>query len=789
MNRKFSMVLFLEIAVLGAGGCQSDETDQDELQALLHDEPLTQVFPGAASVAAPDPGAASAGKHSDIILPSANPVGVWNFDDCTSSRTNLSDASFNNNTAFRSVGVTCTDGMRNSPAVSIAVPEDIVYVPDQPNFTFENGVTVAGWFKPAAIGGTKTLFRKRDKDTSSFALMLNTGKFEFVVNIGDGHAISVISPKKAKVGTFQHVAATYDGMIARLYIDGTEVNNFAVPGTIPLGPGPVLMGNDGSERRYSGAIDSTLFATHALTAAEIAALLCFPQFPSVAITPTNASTPAGVPTTFDIALTNNNSASCAPLTFSIEALVFDSRVVLDPPAFTTAPSAPVPSGTTGHFIVTATPSEDIEPNSSFFMEFFITEPVTGAFNFLFANLTVTEPVGCHVSSPRELMIKSTSIVDDPIRTVFDPGSSDSRNGVWTFKHLVENMAPTPEEAPAMVEALLNSFTSSQTINGFTVNARPGMQNLVLSFWPRTPDGALDLAQAPLRLQAIVNRFDLRDLASGDAGEGRFVFAFNNPFSPFFALQATMIFEYKLPATTDQDALDWAQSFHALGGMQFGESYNAALQVITERFVGRGARPEHPNGNAINAVRTNEIAFSDNGLWELREFHLSPGSGLLEPAPVALTPDRSFNFGTSTLVDYINANQAAIIAEHHVVPEVFEGQPFQAGAIFNDLGTWFASGTDNDARHHFALNTCNGCHSSQETGVGFLQIFPRVQGGEASLSGFLTGTTVADPVTLQARTFNDLARRNTDLKAIVCSDSGSLTGANGTTLRKGIQRVH
>jgi hypothetical protein len=386
------------------------------------------------------------------------------------------------------------------------------------------------------------------------------------------------------------------------------------------------------------------------------------------------------------------------------------------------------------------------------------------------------------------MIKNTSVVDDPVRTVFTPGSSDSRNGVWTFKHLVENMAPTPADAPAMVEAMLTSFTTQQTINGFTVAARPGMQSLVLDFWPRTPDGALDLAQAPLRLQAIVNRFDLRNLANGDAGEARFVFAYNNPFSSFFPLQATMIFEYKLPATTDQDVRGWADSFHALGAMQFGENYNAALQQITERFAGRGARPDHPNGNAINAVRSNEIDFSDNGIWQLREFDLSPTSGLLEPATVKLTPDRSFN-NSSTLASYINANQAAIIAETHTVPDVFDGQPFQGGAVFNDLNTWFAPGVDNEARHHFALNTCNGCHSTQETNTFFLQISPRTQGSEASLSGFLTGTTVSDPVTFQQRTFNDLGRRNADLKAIECPNSPVPAGAPNTTLRKGISRVH
>jgi hypothetical protein len=249
----------------------------------------------------------------------------------------------------------------------------------------------------------------------------------------------------------------------------------------------------------------------------------------------------------------------------------------------------------------------------------------------------------------------------------------------------------------------------------------------------------------------------------------------------------MIFEYKLPANNDQDVVDWANAFHGLGALSFGESYNAALQRITERFVGRGARPDHPNGSAINAVRSNEIAFGNGAPWEMRQFILSPTSGRLEPSTLDLVPDRSFD-NTATLASYINANQTAIIAETHTVPAVFDGQPFQAGAVFNNLSSWFAPGVDNEARHHFALNTCNGCHSSQETGTFFLQISPRFSGSEATLSGFLTGTTVNDPVTGLPRTFNDLGHRNADLKAIVCTDSAP-SGASQTTLRKGISRVH
>jgi hypothetical protein len=504
------------------------------------------------------------------------------------------------------------------------------------------------------------------------------------------------------------------------------------------------------------------------------------------VTPSQPSAAPGETAKIDLAITNHNPAACAPLTFTLNSAFSDSRLTLDPPPGRAVQSTPIPSGATGHMTATATPNDSVDPGAFLFFEFQVTEPVTGFFSFPFLQLQVVEPTGCHVSTSRELMIKSTTVVDDQIRTAFNPSSTDSRNGVWSFKHLMENMAATPADAPAMVEAMLNTFTTPQTINGFTIDARPGMQNTILATWPRTSSGELDLSRAPLRLMAIVNRFDLRDLSNGDAGEGRFVFSFVDPFFTFFSLQATLILEYKLPAANDQDVQDWASSFHALGAMPFGESYNAALQAITERFAGRNARPDHPNGSAINAVRTNEIDFGFNGIWELRSFALSATSGRLEPDPLALTPDRRFN-NTSTLASYINANQDAIIAEKHTVPALFNGQPFQAGAVFNDLSTWFASGVNSDARFHFALNTCNGCHSSAETGTRFTQIQPRTSFSEATLSPFLTGITISDPATGQPRALNDLRRRNADLKAVVCSDP--LSPIAPAQLRKGIQRVH
>jgi hypothetical protein len=329
---------------------------------------------------------------------------------------------------------------------------------------------------------------------------------------------------------------------------------------------------------------------------------------------------------------------------------------------------------------------------------------------------------------------------------------------------------------------------------------------LLDAWPRTQGGQLDLDQSPLTLNAIVNRIDVRNLDQGHAGEGRFVFGVNQPGSEF-PQQFTVILEFTLPAATEQDVLEWAALWHDLGSLPLpSEEYNSALQVVTDRFSGRGALPGGVNGSALRQLRTNEIALQ--GSWELREFVLSPQTSGLQPAPVGLTPDLAFN-NTDTLASFINDNAASIVLERHVVPELFAGQAFQAGADINFQQTWDAPGiNDPEARHKFALNTCSGCHGPEAGVFNFLQVEPRFPGGEATLAGFMTGTLVRDPVTGQVRNLNDLERRRQDLGFLTCgaaspaepgfADAGVpeapqvrtlATAGNAPSIRLGIQRVH
>ncbi|MEA2697156.1 MAG: hypothetical protein QOI66_1427 [Myxococcales bacterium] len=781
----------LALASAGLGACGDNHGDDSpELQAILHDGELTQFMSSALSAASPPPapgmggtsgptlgggsaGATDAGGRGGPGTGGAGPVdagtgpgmdggtgptrsfpgqaqGFWRFDDCNMNRTELADSTFGgNHTAFRSVTAFCRPGVLNT-GIGFDENDDVVIVPDQPNFVFSEGFTVAAWVKPTDLGGVRTIFRKRQDGTSTFVLAENGKNFQIVINLANGKAADVQA--KATLDTFTHVAATYDGIFLKLYLNGTEAASKRVVGRLSDGVGPLLMGNDASNRRIDGIIDNVVFDTVPATPAEIAKLTCLPQPSVMNVTPVDpAAVPPGTPVSYDVQITNN---SCDDASFNFNAFVMNQSIIVSP----NFGSAFVPAAGTAHLPFTASASPDIEDfgtsqifvNAELFSSNF--EPFNQIVNFsVFDNSTP-----CTIKPRRELEIRDVSVVDDPVRT--GPG------GAWTFGKLMENMAPTPDAAPAMVEAMFTSFLSQQTVNGFTLPARLGAKQVLDSM--RGRDGKLDLSLQAFRLLAIVNRIDLNDVTASTAGEGRFVFGFA-PFGQ--VLSATLIIEYNIPAASQAAIVDLANAWHALRALPFpSEEYNAALQKVTERFTARDAAPGRTNGSALGQVRTNDF-FALGGAWEFREFHLDATSGMLLPATVALTPDRSFNF-SDRLGRFVLANEPAILAEKHTVPLMFEGASFQGGNVdASDFFTWQVPGVSPETRNRFARNTCNGCHTQSETGGSQFQVSPRFSFQESQLSGFLLGADVTDFPAGVIRHFNELDRRGRILHGFVCPD--------------------
>lgn len=728
------------------------------------------------------------------------PFANWKFDDCGASTT-LIDSSPNRANALRSTQVSCAQGL-SAGAVLFDQKKDTVIAAAHPAFSVAERVAVAAWVNPTNIK-QGNIVSKSLNGTKVFELVLQNGNLIFRININNGRRVrQVVSKAPITANRWTHVAGLYDGTFVRLFEDGAQIGQVAATGLIEDAPGAIEIGNNQAQDWVHGRIDEVWLSKDPVTANDIATLSCIVGSPSISATPfSSGPQDPGASFTYDVTITNNDVGACTPRS----AFFFNFNS--PPPGFSITSTdgfKDLPAGSTGHFPITVTSSFDAEPGStliplSFLVNGRVFEP-TPILNTQ-VEYILREPTGCFVRTNRELLVRDVSVVDDPVRTSFDGAPDDPRVGVWTFARLMRDMAPRPEVAPAMVAELFQTWLSDQTINTFTVPARPAMQQTVLDAWPRTEGGELDLERAPLRLLSIVNRIDSRNLAQGHAGEGRFVFGVLGPFGE--PLEFTFILEYRLPAQTTADVVDWANRWHALSTLPFpSEEYNTALQAITDRFAGRNAEPGRPNGSALAQLRTNDFALVFH--WELREFELSATTGRLAPVTVKLTPDTSFIQGSPLIADYINANEASLLVEQHVVPDLFQGQHIAGGNSFNDLLAWTAPGVrNNEARHKFSLNTCNGCHSSEETGTSFLHIFPRSPGEMSQISPFMAGTTVFDVVTGEPRQLNDLARRNRDMTQIVCptpdGEPGfapaaagrgtSTSSAREAFLSKGISRTH
>jgi hypothetical protein len=384
-----------------------------------------------------------------------------------------------------------------------------------------------------------------------------------------------------------------------------------------------------------------------------------------------------------------------------------------------------------------------------------------------------------IQPEKSLLIQDVSVVRDPQRT-YDPcANTGTPMGKWTFGHLMTQLANpafTGFDPADFTRQWIDTLIAAPVVNGFDAGPQPWFQDPVLDKWPKTPAGKLDLAKAPFKLLAIVNRVDLRKNAvygGGDAGEARFVFGLARcgpNGSTTVTVPLTVILEYGVQKSGCAQVRSWGKQWAALSDLPLGSSqYNAALEAITDQFSLAGAAPVRPNQSALNQLRTN--GGPADSLWQFREIKLM-GKGAvvsqLLPTTVAQTPDSDvmpeyaafFSYpNPNALADFVNLHEASILAGKHVVPLVFAGLPFR-GASSTRHGVVFGWHspliTNPEARHKFALQTCNGCHLEETNTSNFFHISPNT----AALSGFMTGIDAG------GHHFDELERRAVDLDGLV-----------------------
>ena len=199
-------------------------------------------------------------------------ISRWQFDEA-SGTTALDFNNLNPGTLVN--GPLRVAGNIGSSALQLDGVNDHVNVPDSNSLDLSNRFTFAFWFKPSQLlngsSGRKDLFQK----FLSYWLILNypanDGKLSFVLNSGSPTVKSTTSSWNAN--QWYHVAATYDGVTMKLYINGV------LEGTTPTALLPVnttnplqIGGNSAQGFWFPGAMDDVRLYGSPLSAALVADL-------------------------------------------------------------------------------------------------------------------------------------------------------------------------------------------------------------------------------------------------------------------------------------------------------------------------------------------------------------------------------------------------------------------------------------------------------------------------------------------------------------------------------------
>jgi hypothetical protein len=211
-------------------------------------------------------------------------VALWHFDDEVGSAM-AADASGNNNHGRLVDLDPATAWVAGRSGRALNVAGGYVEVRMSPSIgTITNGVTIAAWISldgpivseifgtaiSRQIGGSVDQYYHlsvNDKELPTVLITPNSLPRQFA-------ALHNSSPVTRS--TFIHVAGTYDGSQARLYVDGAAKSSVDVTGTFLADTTPVILGANGNEaqvtERFPGRIDEIALYSRALEPQEIARL-------------------------------------------------------------------------------------------------------------------------------------------------------------------------------------------------------------------------------------------------------------------------------------------------------------------------------------------------------------------------------------------------------------------------------------------------------------------------------------------------------------------------------------
>jgi fibronectin type 3 domain-containing protein len=223
---------------------------------------------------------------------SAGIAAAWGFDEGTGTTTADQSGRGNNgalaNTSWTTAG-------RYNKALTFNGTSSVVNVPDSNSLDLTTAMTIEAWVRPTTIGNWRTVLLKEQSGNLVYALYSNVtpGNVPAVELHVGGTLRSLNGTTALPSGTWSHLAATYDGSSARLYVNGTQVSQLAASGSITTSTGALRIGGNNVWGEWlAGQIDEVRVYGRALSAAEIQNDMLLSITPDTTAPTVSATTPA-----------------------------------------------------------------------------------------------------------------------------------------------------------------------------------------------------------------------------------------------------------------------------------------------------------------------------------------------------------------------------------------------------------------------------------------------------------------------------------------------------------------
>jgi len=205
---------------------------------------------------------------------------------------NINDST--GNATSSNVGSTDTaDGILNNGREFVGASSQYVRTNFLGNALTESTINV--WVKADGAAGTQMIFGKRPTPSNRFQLFTSGGSYVISLRNSAGSITTVSSVSAPTVNSYSMVTAIWDGVLLRIFVNGTSEQSGTFSGTID----PTLAFLIGADNRTTGAqdffnrkIDELAFISRNITTVELAFLFnggaptSSQQFPYISAIPT-----------------------------------------------------------------------------------------------------------------------------------------------------------------------------------------------------------------------------------------------------------------------------------------------------------------------------------------------------------------------------------------------------------------------------------------------------------------------------------------------------------------------